>query len=128
MSYLQQLDEQPDPDELSARDVQSLHRRFEADSRELSIYDQVIPWEAVGAVEVAVAPRMSGPAGWLVRQFLHSGGDRYHVGIYTTDDEEAVLPNVTWETARFVVRTIAFFAPGPVAYTGPDDVAQLTEP
>jgi hypothetical protein len=54
------------------------------------------------------------------------GGERYHVGIYY-GGLEAVLTNLTLNAARHIVQTIAFYAPQPVKYTGPDGLSPLVE-
>jgi hypothetical protein len=64
--------------------------------------------------------------GWFVKRFILKNIERYHVGIYY-GAHEAVLPNITWDTARHVVETIAFYAPQPVKYTGPEGLVKLTE-
>ena len=53
-------------------------------------------------------------------------GERYHVALYF-GREEKVLPNLTRAAAEYVVKTVAYYAPKQVRYTGPDDFAPTVE-
>jgi hypothetical protein len=127
MPYLQPLDQRPDVTTLSDAEEGHLARHFDAYGAEMVVDGQVVRWEEIQAVEVVVAPHVSGPAGWFVKRFILRGEERYHVGIYFSDDGEAVLPNITWDSARHVVQTIAYYAPNRIDYKGPDDLVPLME-
>jgi hypothetical protein len=75
---------------------------------------------------VAKAARQNSPAGWLIKNIVYSGGDRYHVAIYFGRDE-AVLPNTTLPIVQHIVQTIAYYAPKRIAYKGVEGVAPTTE-
>ncbi|MFW5691958.1 MAG: hypothetical protein ACOCX3_01260 [Chloroflexota bacterium] len=126
MAYLQRINHRPSLSNLSPEEEGHLARHFDAYGAELIVDDQAVRWEHIEEVEVVVAPHVSGPAGWFVKRFLLKNQERYHVGIYF-GAQEAVLPNITWESARYVVETVAFYAPQPVRYTGPEDLVKLTE-
>ena len=126
MPFLQRLKVKPDADQLADNDRRTLVQHFDPYAGEVIIDGEAIPWTAVDEVEVAVAARARGPAGWLVRWLTYQGADRYHVAFYY-GQREAVLHNITPEAARHVVQTLAYYAPHPVRYTGPDGFAPLTE-
>jgi hypothetical protein len=126
MTYLQRLDGAPSRDKLSPAEAETLDQHFMATGADLVVDGQIARWEHIDAVEVAAAPRVAGLAGWLVKKFLMGDQDRYHVGIYF-GSAEVVLPNVTWDIARYVLQTIAYHAPNRVSYTGPEDLVPLTE-
>jgi hypothetical protein len=126
MPYLQRINYQPSAANLTPDEERHLINHFDAYGSEMVIEGQVVPWRVVEAVEVVVAPHISGPAGWIVKYIFQRGKERYHVGVYF-GAQEAILPNVTWDVARFVVETIAFYCPNPVAYEGPEELVPLTE-
>lgn len=126
MTYLQRIDYRPSTDHLPAREQDHLRQHFMAYGAELIIYGQPIRWEHIEEVEVAVAPHVAGPAGWFVKKILMQNQERYHVGIYF-GASEAVFPNISWEAARYVVENIAFYAPQPVVYKGPEGLVKLSE-
>lgn len=126
MPYLQRINYRPSAGTLSPHEEMYLANHFDAYGAETVIEGQVIPWTMIEAVEVVVAPHALGLAGWLVKTFVQRGEDRYHVGVYF-DSREAVLPNITWKQAKFVVESIAFYAPNPVKFTGPDNLVPLIE-
>jgi hypothetical protein len=126
MTYLQRIDYRPSMGTLTPGEQDALRALFNASGAELIIDGQAIRWEHVEEVEVVVAPRIAGPAGWIVKKLLLGNADRYHVGIYY-GSREAILPNVTWDVARHVVETVAFYAPNPVRYRGPESLVPLTE-
>lgn len=126
MTYLQHIDYRPSMEGLTPKEQDYLRQHFNAYGAEMVIDGQPIRWEHIDEVEVAAAPRVSGPAGWFVKKFLLGDTERYHVGIYY-GAREAILPNVTWNAARYVVETVAFYAQNPVEYTGPEDLVRLTE-
>jgi hypothetical protein len=125
MPYLQRTKARPELDDLPPAEARGLHHRFDPYAGEVIVEGQSIAWNEIEEVEVALAPRAAGPAGWVVRYLVH-GDQRYHVGLYF-GREEAILPNVTLAVARYVVECVAFYAPQPVRFTGPDDFAPLTE-
>lgn len=125
MTYLQRINYLPKSDDLSEREREYLRQHFDAYGAEALVNGQPVQWTRVEEVEVAVAARSRGPSGWLVKNLV-MGGDRYHVAWYS-GYSEFVLPNVTLAIAKFLVLTTAYYAPGPVAYKGPEDIAPLTE-
>lgn len=125
MTYLQRINHRPISN-MTPEEEAALANVFDAYGEEGVFHGQVIPWRVIEEVEVAVAPHAVGLAGWLVKKVLQKGVERYHVGVYY-GRQEAVLPNITWEQARFVVQNIAYYATNRVLYHGPEDVAPLTE-
>jgi hypothetical protein len=125
MTYLQRLDTPPDPAQLNDGDRRYLQSNFEVETSNIVIPGHEIFWDQVDEVEVAQAARAAGPAGWLVRHIIH-GSERYHVAIYY-GRQEAVLPNLTFNAACYIVQSIAFYVPGRVRYYGPEGIAPLTE-
>lgn len=124
MVYLQRLNTLPSVDDLTPAEVQYIHEHFDPHAGEVVVNGQAIPWNWISEVEVAKSARAAGPAGWVVRHLVH-GDERYHVGLYF-GQMEAVLSNVTLNVARYIVQTIAYYAPSPVAYTGPEGLTPLT--
>jgi hypothetical protein len=125
MAYLARLKVRPSEDTLSAADVRHLQTHFQPSAAEVEMSGQVVEWQRIEALEVARAARAAGPAGWLVRKLVY-GEDRYHVGVYWAD-QEAVLPNLSLMAAKYVVEMIAYYAPTPVRYNGPGDLAPLVD-
>jgi hypothetical protein len=126
MPYLQRLKVRPDPDKLSRRDARILGQRFDPYAGEVVIDGEALPWDSIEEIEVAKAARAAGPAGWLVKFLVYSGGNRYHVAFYA-GAREAVLSNLTLEAARYVVQSAAYYAPRPILYSGIDSLSPLTE-
>lgn len=124
MHYLPRLNARPSPNALSEADVRFVHSTFDPYAGEVLVYGEAIRWNELEEIEVVLSPRASGAAGWLVRHVVH-GDERYHVGLYY-NGRESVLPNVTQAVARYVVQCVAYYAPLPVRYQGPDDMAPLT--
>ncbi|MBI5669575.1 MAG: hypothetical protein HZC41_16355 [Chloroflexi bacterium] len=124
MVYLQRLKALPSPDDLTPAEARYVQEHFDTYAGEVIVNGQAIPWNWINEVEVAKAARAAGPAGWVVRHLVH-GDERYHVGLYF-GQMEAVLSNVTLNIARHIVQTIAYYAPAPVRYTGPDGLTPLT--
>lgn len=120
MLYLQRLSARPSIDDLSERDARHVREHFDPYAGEVIIDGQAIRWNDIEEVEVAQAARMKSPAGWVVKNLI-MGGERYHVGVYF-GRHEAVLPNLTLEAVRYIVQSIAFYAPQRVAYSGPPDL------
>ncbi|TVR24286.1 MAG: hypothetical protein EA396_01970 [Anaerolineaceae bacterium] len=126
MTYIQRIDHRPSAENLSSDEEARLARIFDAYGAEMVASGQTIRWEHLEAVEVVVAPHIGGVSGWFVKRVLMRGEERYHVGLYYGADE-AVLPNISWDMARYVLHIIAFYAPQPVEYTGPEGLVDLTE-
>jgi len=111
---------------LTDDEERNLSRHFDAYGAEMIVDGQAVRWEKIDEVEVVVAPHVSGPAGWFVKKVVLKNQERYHVGIYY-GASEAVLPNVTWDMARHVVESIAYYASQRIVYKGPEDLVKLTE-
>ena len=126
MTYLQRIDYRPSAASLTPEEERHVREHFMAYGAELSLDGESVRWENIEAVEVVLAPRAHGLSGWIVKRFFLGNLQRYHVGIYF-GSQEVVFPNVTWNVARFVVENIAFYAPNPILYEGPEDLARLTE-
>ena len=126
MTYLQRINYQPSIHELSEDDQRHLRDHFDAYGAEMVMEGQPVPWKIIEEVEVVIAPHATGLAGWIVKNVFQGGETRYHVGVYF-GRHEAVLPNITWDQAKYVVQTIAYYAPQPIKYTGPEDLVPLTE-
>lgn len=126
MTYLQRIDYRPSAANLSPEEERHLGRVFEAYGAEAVVSGVIVRWQDIEEVEVVVAPHVSGAAGWIVKKFIFKNEERYHVGIYF-GAQEAVLPNITWNSARHVVEHVAYYATGPVRYTGPEDLVRITE-
>ena len=126
MPYLQRLDSRPTMAGLTDDEQVYLQTHVDAYGAELVVDGQVIRWEHLNKVEVAVAPHAAGPTGWLLRRLFSQNKTRYHLGVYF-GSQEAVLPNITWDVARYVLETIAYYASQPIVYEGPEDLVPLTE-
>lgn len=126
MAHLQRINYRPNTDNLTNSEKQYLQRHFDAYGAEIVINGDAIPWQNIDEVEVAKAARASGPAGWLVKTLVMNGSDTYHLGIYF-GNQEAVLTNITLNTAQYILKNIAYYAPGSVVYTGPADLVALTD-
>ena len=120
--YLQRLKAPPDIQALSPSERSSLERHFDPHAADLYVDGTPINWHNVDEVECVKAARERGPSGWLVRQML--GEDRYHVGIYY-GPHEAVIINISLNAARYVVETVAYYAPNPVRYKGLEGLAAI---
>jgi hypothetical protein len=125
MPYLQRINYRPNMDAIHEKERVSLTEKFDAGSTDVIINGDVIRWEMIEEIEVAVAARSRGIAGWFVKNLV-MGGDRYHVAFYF-GREEAVLINLTLPAAQYVVNTAAYHLTKRVTYTGPDDIAALSE-
>jgi hypothetical protein len=125
MSTLQRINYRPNTDALSERERESLTSKFDAASTDVIVNGEVIPWSAIEEIEVAVAARLKGASGWIVKKFV-MGGDRFHVAFYF-GRQEAVLINLTLEAAAYVVKSAAYYAPRAITYTGPEGLAPLSE-
>ncbi len=123
--YLQRLKVRPSIDDLTSAEASYIQSHFDPYAGEVIVNDEPIAWMEIEEVEVAKAARVGGPAGWIVRHFIH-GDETYHVGLYFGRNE-AVLPNVSLNVAQYVVKTVAFYAPNPVRYTGPEGLFSLAD-
>jgi hypothetical protein len=124
MANLARIDQRPSPDGLSDEERRVLDKRFDANAYEINIDGHRAEWSAIHEVEVAKAARESGPAGWFVKKVIYAG-ERYHVGVYHATGE-LVLTNVTLETAKYVVETIAYYANHTIRYSGVEGIAPVT--
>ena len=125
MTYLARVEQRPSMTGLSEEEQGILKKRFDANAYEINVDGHHTAWDAIEEVEVAKAAREGGPAGWFVKKVIFSG-ERYHVGVYFGRDE-LVLTNVTLESAKFVVQTIAYYANRAIRYTGVEGIAPVTE-
>ena len=125
MRYLQRSPNRPNPDVLSAEESQLVQEQFNIYGGNLTVQGQPVDWSAIEEIEVAVAPHISGPAGWFVRHVIVRE-ERYHIGLYSGHDE-IVLPNLPLAVARYIVACVAHFAPNPVRYSGLADFAPTVE-
>lgn len=123
--YLQRLKVRPSVEDLTQAEARYVQSHFDSYAGEVIVNGESIIWTEIEEIEVARAPRVSGLAGWIVRYFIH-GDERYHVGIYFGHNE-AVLPNVSLNVAQYIVRSVAFYAPNPVRYTGPEGLFSLAD-
>jgi hypothetical protein len=126
MPYLQRLKARPDPDKLAQGEVNQLMQRFNPYAKDVLVEGEAIHWGDIEEIEVAQAARAIGPAGWLVKFFVYSGHQRYHVAFYY-GNRETVISNLSLEAARYVVQAAAFYSPHPIRYNGPDGLSPLTE-
>ncbi len=122
---LKRSNARPEPDTLTAAEARTIAEAFDVYAGEVLFYGQSLRWDTLAEVNVVKAARYSGLAGWLVRYLVH-GDDRYHIGLYA-GEQEYVLPNVSLNTARYVVQTIAYYAPLPVLYEGVEGLSPLVE-
>ena len=125
MPVLERIKYRPSLDDLTPGEARYIEKHFDAHAAEVVANDETIHWDDIDEVEVVVAPRLGGPAGWVVRYVVH-GNQRYHEGIYM-GPAEVVLPNVTYRVAQFVVQTIAYYAPRPVRYKGVEGLSPVAE-
>jgi hypothetical protein len=123
MVYLQRIKARPSLEDLTPGEARFVQQSFDPCAGEVLVDGYALAWNEIEEVEVALSPRAAGPAGWLVRHVVH-GNERYHVGLYSGRDE-AIIPNVTLNVARYIVQCVAFFAPGVVRYTGPDGLVPV---
>ncbi|MCB9449841.1 MAG: hypothetical protein H6672_00285 [Anaerolineaceae bacterium] len=122
---LKRLKVVPDYDALTPGESHYVLTTFDIYAGEVVVNGQPVRWNELTEVEVVKAARYGGLSGWLVRHLVH-GEDRYHVGLYA-GEEEYILTNVTLNTARYVVQSVAYYAPQPVRYTGIDGLSPLIE-
>jgi len=125
MVYLQRIKARPSPDDLTPGEARYVQTVFDPYAGEVLMDEQVVAWNEIEEIEVATAARAIGPAGWVVRHLVH-GNERYHVGLYF-GRQEAIVPNVTLKVAGYIVQCVAFYAPLPVRYSGPDGLSPLVD-
>ena len=126
MTFIQTVDSLPSLSNLTEAEADFFHKHVEIHATDLVVDHQSIRWDLIEEVEVVTAPRAAGPAGWIVRKLFLNDEERFHVGIYF-GRQEAILPNITWDSARHIVETVAYYAPNRVRYKGPENLVELTE-
>jgi hypothetical protein len=126
MTYIQRINYRPSLEELKPKDQRFLEEHFDAYGAELYFEGETVRWEHIEEVEVAAAPRLAGPAGWVVKMFFLRNEQRYHLGIFY-GSKEIVLPNITWDVAGYVLKNIAYYTSQPVEYKGPEGLVDLSE-
>lgn len=124
LGYLMRLKVRPDENKLTDAERNHLRQHFDPYAGEVVINGETIDWRTIDEVEVAKAARTRGPSGWFVKGIY--GGDRYHVGVYY-GAYEAVLLNVTLNSAEYVVRMIAYYAPQRIRYSGVEGLSPLEQ-
>jgi hypothetical protein len=126
MLYLVPLSNAPKEDKLMPEDIRFLQTHFSVTNYEVVVDGQGIEWSKIDEIEVAKAARAGGPAGWLVKNALYGGKERYHVGIYS-GRYELVLPNLSFDTASYVVQMLAYYARNRIPYKGPEGITVTAE-
>jgi hypothetical protein len=126
MTYMVPASTAPKEDDLTPDDVRYLRNHMNTTNFEIVVEGQSIAWDKIDELEVAVAARQKSPAGWLVKNMIYGGQERYHVGIYS-GRSEAVLPNLSIAAAKYVVQTVAYYARTRIRYTGPEGITPITE-
>jgi hypothetical protein len=121
---LMRLKVRPDAGKLTNAERNHLAEHFDPYAGEVVINGQPVEWRAIDEVEVAKAARSQDPSGWFVKALY--GEERYHVGVYY-GAYEAVLVNLTLNSAQYVVRMIAFYAPQQIRYSGIDGLSPLEQ-
>jgi hypothetical protein len=124
MPYLMRTKARPNPDTLSQSELTDLTRIFDTYGAEVMIHRQPIGWDEIKEVELVVAPTVGGLSTWVISLFVKVE-DRYHLGIYLGRDE-AVVANISRQQVLYALNAIAYYAPNPVRYTGPEGFAPLT--
>ncbi|MEL6151066.1 MAG: hypothetical protein AAFV33_26660 [Chloroflexota bacterium] len=124
-SYLMRMNVRPDEAAVPPAELSRLQHMFDIYSAEVRIHGEPVGWEEITEVELVKAPTVGGLGG-IVMGFFVNTQDRYHVGIYLRRDE-AVLANISMKQVLYVMQSIAYYAPNPVSYTGPDGIVPLTE-
>lgn len=127
MKILLRLSYRPNMDDLTSSERVFVEDHVDVYANEVIInQQQTINWRMLEMVEVAEAARISGISGWLVKVLAFNNEERYHVAL---DDgvQEAVLKNVSLNVARFIVQTIAYYAPRHIHYKGVEGLSPLEE-
>lgn len=126
MAYLLRTTHTPDAREaLPEHEAEVILAIFYITPDYVQIDGEPVYWDEIKEVEVVSAARAKGPAGWLVRHVVHGNTETYHIGIYCRR-HEAVVRNVSLNMARYVVQSIAYYANGPVKYSGVPGLSPLT--
>lgn len=121
MILLQRRRDYPGTSRLSPADLRHVEEHFSTYGGEFQIDGDIIAWNALEEVEIARAPGISGLVGGLVKRFVHGGDDRYHLALYY-GFREAVLHDISLEEARYILENVAYYAPHPIRYYGPDGI------
>lgn len=124
MPYLMRMNIRPDADTLKPHERTHLHRVFEPFAAEVRVHRDTVGWNEIDEVELVPAPSVAGVGGWIIDRLFKSE-PQYHLGIYL-GREEAVLANITMREALYVLHAIAYYAPQPVRYVGPDGLVPLS--
>ncbi len=124
MPYLMRMNVRPNEEVLSRNERVELTRTFDTYAGEVLIHGQPVGWDEIKEVELVIAPTVGGLSTWLISLFMDVE-DRYHLGIYLGRDE-AVVANINKHQVLYALNAIAYYAPNPVRYTGPEGFAPLT--
>jgi hypothetical protein len=125
-TYLLPAQHAPREDELSESDKKFLEQHFMPTNHEVVVDNHGIDWSKIDEIEIVQAARDKGPSGWFIRFIYFGGQERYHVGIYSGRNE-LVLPNLSPAGARYVLRTLAYYARNRIEYKGPADWAATVD-
>ena len=118
MPYLMRINVRPDADKLEPQELEQILNEFDTYAGEVRIHGQPVSWSEIDEVELVDAPTVGGLSSWLLSAFVNTE-DRYHIGIYLGRDE-AVLANVSERQARYVLQALAYYAPNPIRFKGPE--------
>ena len=124
MPYLMRMKASPNPDTLSRGELTDLTRIFDTYGAEVMSHGEPVGWDESKEVELVVAPTVGGLSTWVMSLFVNTE-DRYHLGIYLGRDE-AVVANISKRQVLYALSAIAYYAPNPVRYNGPEGFAPLT--
>lgn len=125
MPIILRMTNRPKLSELPPGDQKFLEEHLDINQAEVGVDGEYLQLHHLDEVEVATAAR-SGPSGWLVKRFFFGGQERYHVGFFA-GRHEAVLPNLSYPAARYVVQTLAYFARTRIRYKGPEGLVPLSD-
>ncbi len=125
MPYLKRANVRPDAASLPPREMARVNRVFDPSAAEVKINNDMVPWAAIQEVELVAAPTAGGLGAVVLGMFVNTT-DRFHLGVYT-ERNESILPNLTRVQAEYLLKAIAYYAPNPVYFTGPDDWVPLTD-
>lgn len=125
MSYLMRINVRPDETKLPERERRQMTREFDTYAGEVRIHGQVVGWDEITEVELVTAPTTGGFSAAILGFFVNTT-DRFHLGIYLGRDE-AVLANITEKQALYALQAIAYYAPQPVRFVGPDGLVPLVD-
>jgi hypothetical protein len=124
MPYLMRMNVRPDERNLSSGELAEMNRNFNMYAAEVLIHGEPVSWSEIEEVELVTAPTVGGPSSWLLGLFVNTD-ERYHLGIYLHRDE-AVLANISKRQVLYALNAIAYYAPRPVRYKGPEGFVPLT--